>query len=125
MVETVQDLDIHVNLYVSARNIDAQKKSNLQCIVREYEEQKNGDLLAHDIRMTEKSTNNLNPDWKSNIEVAYFFEKKQILNFQIVGENDEGDSEVIGELEATLGQIMGARTQTFKRKLVSASKETS
>jgi len=45
----------------------------------------------------------LNPDWRTSFQLGYFFEKKQELKFKIVDDDGDGDSDFLGELEATLG----------------------
>lgn len=101
MVQAADNLCMQVNLYVSARklpNMDAFSKSDPKCMVYE---KKNGHW--HRIGMTEQIANNLNPDWRTSFQLGYFFEKKQELKFKIVDDDGDGDSDFLGELEATLG----------------------
>jgi len=39
----------------------------------------------------------------------YYFEKKQELRFKIIDDDGAGESDFLGETEATMGQVMGAR----------------
>ena len=57
--------------------------------------------------------------------MAYWFEKKQDIKFRIVDDDGDGDSDFLGETEATMGQIMGARAQTFEAPLGSGRKSHS
>ena len=59
----------------------------------------------------------MNPDWRTSFTLNYFFEKKQELRFKIIDDDGAGESDFLGEAEATLGQVMGARAQTFMAPL--------
>ena len=59
----------------------------------------------------------MNPNWRTSFTLGYFFEKKQDLKFKIIDDDGDGDSDMLGETEATMGAIMGARAQTFEAPL--------
>jgi hypothetical protein len=61
--------------------------------------------------------NNLNPDFSTSFTVAYYFEKVQHFKFMVV-DVDNGESfDTIGEIETTMGNLMGASRQTFTGNL--------
>ena len=66
---------------------------------------------------TEQINNNLNPDFRTSLKMAYWFEKKQELKFVFIDGDGAGDYDTIGEIEVTMGQLMGARAQTFNGNL--------
>ena len=69
------------------------------------------------IAKTETIMNNLNPDFKTNIIVGYAFEQAQKQKFEVIDEDGAGSFDLIGAVETTLGNIMGARQQTFSADL--------
>ena len=69
------------------------------------------------IAQTETINNNLNPDFQTSFNVNYFFEKVQHYKFMMV-DVDNGDSyDTIGEVEVTMGNLMGAKRQTWTANL--------
>ena len=106
-------LNERVNLFVSGRklkNLDVFSKSDPRCILFE----KKGNQWQK-IGQTEIIMNNLNPDFQTSFTVAYFFEKEQSFKFQMIDiDNDAGtEFDIIGEVEVTLGTLMGAARQTW------------
>ena len=69
------------------------------------------------IGSTEQIDNDLNPNFKTSITVDYKFEKLQKLKFQLIDGDLGGKYDFIGELETTLGALMGARNQLFMDRL--------
>jgi hypothetical protein len=53
--------------------------------------------------------NNLNPDFKTRITMNYFFEKAQNIKFVIIDGDGAGDFDTIGEIQTTVGSLMGAK----------------
>jgi len=51
----------------------------------------------------------LNPDFKTTFNVNYFFEKNQNFKFEVIDDDGSGDYDLIGEIETSLGGIMGSR----------------
>jgi len=51
----------------------------------------------------------LNPDFKTNIVVGYSFEIAQRIKFELIDDDGKGSFDLIGEIETTLGNIMGAK----------------
>ena len=114
MVEAV-NLSMQVNLIISARNLkrlDIMSRSDPQCNVYEWRH----DGKWKKIGKTEKLNNNQNPDWETAIQVPYFFEKVQKLRFKIE-DDDDNDDDIIGEIYTTMGNLMGARAQTYTEDL--------
>ena len=63
---------------------------------------------------TEMLKDNLNPDFEKSFIITYYFERHQPLRFEVMdGDNSGGGLQLIGYAEATLGQIMGSKNQTF------------
>jgi hypothetical protein len=54
----------------------------------------------------------LNPDFTKIFLINYFFEKEQVLRFQVF-DIDNGSEDFIGQLEVKVGDLMVARDQTF------------
>lgn len=53
--------------------------------------------------------NNLNPDFKTSFTVGYYFEKVQKFKFSLVDvDGNRGEFDMIGEVEVTMGSLMGA-----------------
>mmetsp|Transcript_6824 Transcript_6824/g.8125 ORF Transcript_6824/g.8125 Transcript_6824/m.8125 type:complete len:125 (-) Transcript_6824:1224-1598(-) len=115
MVQANTNLHERVNLFVSGRklkNLDTFSKSDPICILYE----RHGGRWVK-IGKTEQIKDNLNPNWRTSFTMNYYFEKKQELRFKIIDDDGAGESDFLGETEATMGQIMGARAQTFTANL--------
>lgn len=61
--------------------------------------------------------NNLNPDFKTRIVMNYFFEKSQQLKFVMIDGDGAGSYDTIGEIQTTMGSIMGAKAQVLTQDL--------
>ena len=66
---------------------------------------------------TEQLHNTLNPDFSTSITYPYYFEKEQHLKITIIDGDGLGEYDKIGEVFFTLGNVMGARAQTWQGKL--------
>ena len=111
------NLKERVNLFVSGRNLknlDAFSRSDPRCILFE----KTGNSWSK-VGETETINNNLNPDFQTSFTVDYFFEKTQHFRFCFIdSDNSSGsDYDEIGDIEVTMGQLMGARRQVFEGEL--------
>ena len=111
-------LSMKVDLFISGRNLkdlDVFSKSDPICIMSEYNTN-----TKQWVKMgqTEQIKNNLNPDFSTKFTINYYFEKKQQLKFQMIDWDGAGDYDTIGEVESTMGAIMGAKGQIFKSNLV-------
>ena len=109
-------LSMKLNLYVSARklkDLDITSKSDPCAALFEYT---NGKWVK--IGQTETIKDQLNPDFEKALEVAYFFEKLQKLKFVLIDDDGSGSYDTIGEIETTMGALMGAKAQTFSAPLV-------
>ena len=109
------NLAMQVNLFISGRklkDLDAFSKSDPVCLVYERvagQWQKIG--------KTEQIKNQLNPDFTTSFQVAYFFEKEQQFKFIMIDGDGDGDYDTIGEVSTTMGRMMGALKQTFTADL--------
>ena len=70
------------------------------------------------IGTTEHIDNNLNPDFKTCIPLDYQFEKLQRLKFEFVDVDLNDNFDLIGEIETSMGSIMGSKNQVFMGRLV-------
>ena len=116
-------MQMQVNLFISGRklkDLDTFSKSDPQC--RVYE--KRGNSWTK-IAETECISNNLNPDFKTSITLAYYFEKIQSLKFEMVDLDNGGSYDLIGEIEVTLGNLMGAPRQLWQKDLTVAGNNRS
>lgn len=110
-------MSMQVNLYVSARklkDLDVMSKSDPACALYEY---KTDSKQWVKIGQTEKIKDNLNPDFETCLTVAYFFEKLQKLKFVMVDDDGKGSFDTIGEVETSMGALMGAKAQTYSAAL--------
>ena len=57
--------------------------------------------------------NNLNPDFQKSIQATYQFEKHQEVRFDVLDDDGSGSFDVVGTILTSMGDIMGARAQTF------------
>jgi len=73
---------------------------------------------------TETLQDNLNPDFKSTILVDFIFETKQPLRFDVYDYDKGSKNELIGTVETTVGEIMGAKKQTLILDLRSTGKKS-
>ena len=114
MVE-VNNLQMQVNLFISGRklkDLDTFSKSDPQCLL--FEKRNNSWVK---IGQTEQILNQLNPDFKTAFQVPYFFEKVQTFKFVMIDGDGGTDYDTIGELEVTMGKLMGAKKQMFTETL--------
>ena len=101
------NLSMRVELFIAGRklkDLDAFSKSDPQC--RVFEMINNSWVLRGS---TEQIKNNLNPDFTQKITINYFFEKMQKLKFEMIDGDGAGEYDVVGDIETTMGNIMGAR----------------
>jgi hypothetical protein len=92
---------------VNLPNLDMFSKSDPRCNIKIKTAG-----IDHDFKIlgkTEQIANNLNPKFKTHIPVKYYFEKEQKLIFSLIDEDNNGDFDVIGTVETTMGSIMGSR----------------
>ena len=107
---------MQVNLFISGRklkDLDTFSKSDPVCLVFE---KINGSWKQ--IGKTEQIKNQLNPDFTTSFQVPYFFEKEQHYKFCMIDGDGDGDYDTIGEVETTMGKLMGALKQTFTANLM-------
>jgi Ca2+-dependent lipid-binding protein len=101
------NLSMRVELFIAGRklkDLDAFSKSDPQC--RVFEMINNSWVLRGS---TEQIKNNLNPDFTKKITINYFFEKMQKLKFEMIDGDGAGEYDVVGDIETTIGNVMGAR----------------
>ena len=58
----------------------------------------------------------MNPDFRTLVTMNYYFEKMQKIKFHMI--DGDGESyETIGEVETSVGALMGAKAQTWSAPL--------
>ena len=116
MVQAQADsLCMQVELFISGRklkDLDAFSKSDPRCLVFEK-----GSDSWREIGRTEQIQNSLNPDFTTSFTVNYYFERVQELKFVMIDGDGDRDYDTIGELNCTMGQLMGARAQMYTANL--------
>jgi hypothetical protein len=55
--------------------------------------------------------------------MKYNFELHQKLKFEVIDDDGNGSFELIGSAETSMGNIMGAKAQTFTEKLANKDKK--
>ena len=106
-----------VDIFVSARNLknlDTFSKSDPKCRVYQWDDRTR---QWQKMGQTEEISNDLNPNWHTNIQMLYQFEKVQRIRFEIIDEDVNGTFDLQGIVECTMGEVMGAVGQTFKAPL--------
>jgi len=73
-----------------------------------------------EIGRTEQIENNANPDFHTSVEVDYYFEEQQFLQFSVVDSDNDTHAfgDFIGSAETTLGEIVGAGCGAWHKPLV-------
>lgn len=106
-----------VDFFVSARNLknlDTFSKSDPKCIIYQFNDRTR---QWQKMGQTEEIRDNLNPNWNTNIQMLYQFEKVQRIKFEIIDEDVNGTFDLQGVVETTMGEVMGAVAQTYKAPL--------
>jgi Ca2+-dependent lipid-binding protein len=107
-----QDISNKIQLFISCRNLadlDLFTKSDPQCVVY-IKDSKN--LHYTEIGKTEMINNNLNPDFTTSFTINYFFEREQILKFEVYDIDFNGGQELIGVWETSISKIVTSNKQT-------------
>ncbi len=120
MVSPADTMCMQVNLFISGRklrDLDTFSKSDPQCLVME---QVNGSWVKRG--STEQIKNELNPDFSTALTLPYFFEKQQNFKFVMIDGDGDGDYDMIGEVQTTMGKVMGAPKQVFQETLSNKGK---
>mmetsp|Transcript_807 Transcript_807/g.1443 ORF Transcript_807/g.1443 Transcript_807/m.1443 type:complete len:131 (-) Transcript_807:57-449(-) len=78
-------------------------------------EEKNPDWTFHG--QTEIIKNNLDPDFKESFTLSYYFEKQQLIKFEVYNEDNDNQFEIVGIHETTFAKIMSAPKQILSAKL--------
>ncbi|TNV80072.1 hypothetical protein FGO68_gene6821 [Halteria grandinella] len=103
-----------VQLFISCRNlkdVDIISVSDPQVIIYTRANPRDGWMK---LDQTEVMKNNLNPNFEKSFIVSYYFERHQYFKFDVVDSNNIGGNlDAIGSVETTLGNIVGAKQQTF------------
>ena len=107
-------LSQRIELFISARHLrdlDVFSKSDPYCKVsfkRDYTQHQ-----YSVVGKTETIQNNLNPNFAKSFQIDYIFESRQDIRFDIFDDDGKGNQDdFIGYVETTVGNLMGARSQT-------------
>lgn len=102
------NLSTKVELFISGRdlkNTDTFSKSDPFCSVS----LKSSNSTFAEIGRTESLKDTLNPNWSTSIQLDYFFESVQTLQFTVL-DLDERSSETLGHAITTLGNLVSKGT---------------
>lgn len=72
---------------------------------------------------TEMISNSLDPDFLNPFNISYYFEKNQLLKFEVLDYESEDKQELVGEYETSLGKLMGSKDQKLEQYLKLKGKE--
>ena len=109
MVSRVRSYLTQVELYVSGRNLadmDLFSKSDPLCILSEFNESTQKWVK---LGQTEQIHNHLSPNFRTRFTINYFYERVQLLKFEVVDVDGDGTFDLIGEVSTELGIIMRAK----------------
>ena len=103
-------------------SMDWMSKSDPMCVL--YELDVNGEWVER--ARTEGITNDHNPTFRTKIEIDYHFEHKQTIRFDILDVDDPTSAdlkktELIGNVETTVGKVVGSRHGRFEAELTNAN----
>eukprot|EP01027_Heterolobosea_sp_BB2_P009704 GEZU01014294.1.p1 GENE.GEZU01014294.1~~GEZU01014294.1.p1 ORF type:complete len:479 (+),score=115.69 GEZU01014294.1:68-1438(+) len=116
-----------VELFISCRNLanmDLITKSDP--LVALYVQDKN---QWKEFGRTEHIKDNLNPNFTKSFVIDYYFEETQTLRFGVYDIDNAStyslaDDDFIGQVECTLGEIVGARGQVLHRPIMNRNRKT-
>jgi len=106
------------------RNADVFSKSDPFCVILSKQA---ANSPWREIGRTEHIMDTLNPIWHKKFILDYKFEERQYLKFCVYDLDSSSstsleDQDFLGCLECTLGEVMGAQSQGFKRTFTDGSK---
>merc|ERR1712117_96205 len=94
----------NIQLYISCKNLcDKDFLSKSDPYVQVYELTGGSKKLLGE---TEKIKDDLNPHFSTPINIVYQFERRQILKFVVSDYDGNGQSELLGDAEMTLGELI-------------------
>ncbi|XP_076818509.1 copine-3-like isoform X2 [Clavelina lepadiformis] len=103
-----------VELTISCTNLldtDVTSKSDPLCVLLLHDPKSQ---KWHEVARTERVKNELSPNFSKKIDIDYFFEEVQKLQFAIYDIDnktiDLSDDDFLGQVECTLGQIVSQKT---------------
>ena len=107
-----------VTMYIQCRNLpnlDISSKTDpfVRAYIRE-EKVPEWQLLGE----TETIQNTLDPDFLHAFNLSYYFEKNQLLKFEVLDYESKDKHEYIGEFETSLGKLMGSKDQKISEYLL-------
>ena len=111
---------MQVEIFISGRklkDLDTFSKSDPQCML--FEQRGNSWVK---IGQTEQVMNSLNPDFRTSFTLAYYFEKVQNYRFVMIDGDGGRDYDPIGDIQVTMGKLMGAKKQTWTGDLTHEGK---
>lgn len=111
-----------VELFISCRKLKNMDVLSLTDPQVKLHVEKNGKWVFFD--QTEMISDNLNPDFAKSFIMDFYFEVKQKLRFEIIDIDGPNQSELVGEVFTTLGEIVGSKNQTAMYDILCKGKKT-
>jgi Ca2+-dependent lipid-binding protein len=119
--EPTDVVEIHISCE-KLPDLDIFSKSDPVCHV--YMKNSKHDVNWIKLGETEQINNNLNPEFVKSFELNYYFERDQMLKFELY-DVDVMSKEHIGNLEIQVARVMGSHSQSFVGDLKIEGKTTS
>ena len=114
MIIPVDPAGYKVDLYIQCRklkDLDVFSKSDPQ--VRISLKDSPAAATWKKIGETEVIENNLNPDFKTTVQVMYLFEVNQQIRFEVVDSDGGKSAELIGNADTSVGTMVGSKDFTY------------
>lgn len=109
-----------VDLFFKCRklkDLDTFSKSDPQVRVYMKENNSSGNAWKK-VGETEIIKNNLDPDFKTAVQIFYKFEVQQHIRFEVIDSDGPTKFDLEGTLDTTVGRLMGAKDFTFSANLM-------
>jgi len=111
-----------VELFISCRKLKNMDYFSLTDPQVKLFIEKNGQFIFFD--KTEMISDNLNPNFTKSFILDYYFEVKQKLKFEIIDIDGPNQSEFVGEVHTTLGEIIGSKNNTAIFDIIAKGNKT-
>ena len=110
-------MEQRVSLTIAIKNVDVSTEHKVELLTYNGTERKFSKSAGFTESKSKNLTNNI-IEFQQFFAIPYFFEKQQLLDFNVYTNALNNNFETI---QTSLGSIMGSRRQTFKKKLSNGS----